>query len=247
MRPLQHVVLIPAVVFFAVGCSDASSPVRPDPSRLDGASYAKPPAPPAVDGVISPGEYADGSAITFTASLPSGGTTPVTVSFTRDRRYLYIATRFDRGSAFHPNDILGFAFDNDNDGIAENGDDVLLSGPFPTQNDPYVGDDFYRFDNGNSNQSDVSDGGTADVVGAYSVSGTTGTFELRHDLDSSDNAHDFSIDPMKTTQTVGIILQVSLENDPVGSNTYVHTFKPSFTTYCQLTIGKKTVSISCPA
>ena len=136
MRPLPRAVLIPAVALVAVGCSDASAPGRPDPSRLDGPSFAKPPAPPAVDGVIAAGEYADGATITFNASLPSGGTTPVTVLITRDRRYLYIATRFDRGSAFHPNDIIGFGFDNDNDGVAENGDDVVLSGPFPTPNVP---------------------------------------------------------------------------------------------------------------
>ena len=246
MRPLPHVVLIPAVALFAVGCSDASAPARLDPSRLGGASFAKPPAPPAVDGVIAAGEYADGATITFAASLPSGGSTPVTVSITRDRRYLYIATRFDRGSAFHPNDIIGFGFDNDNDGVAENGDDVVLSGPFPTQNMPFEGDDFYRVDGGSS-QADPTDGGTMDALGAYSVSGTTGTFEVRHDLDSSDDAHDFSIDPMRTSQTVGFIVQVTLENDPVGSNTYVTTSKPSFTTYCQLTIGKKAVSVSCPA
>ena len=247
MRPLLLAVLIPAVALFAVACSDASAPARPDPSRLDGASFAKPPAPPAVDGVIAAGEYADGATFTFAASLPSGGTTPVTVSITRDRRYLYIATRFDRGSAFHPNDLIGFGFDNDNDGVRENGDDLVLSGPFPVPNVPFVGDDFYFFDDGNSNQADDTDGGTFDVLGAYSVSGTTGTFELRHDLDSNDNAHDFSIDPMRTSQTVGFIVQVTLENDPVGVNTYVTTSKPSFTTYCQLTIGKKNVSVSCPA
>jgi len=124
---------------------------------------------------------------------------------------------------------------------------VLISGLLPTPNVGLVGGDWYRFDNGNSNGPDDLDGGTSDAVIAYGVSGTTGTFEYRHDLDSSDDAHDFSIDPMRTTQTIGFLVQVSLENDPVGSNTYVHSFKPSSTTYCQLTIGRKNVSVSCPA
>jgi hypothetical protein len=39
---------------------------------------------------------------------------------------------------------------------------------------------------------------------------------------------------------------VALELNPVGSGTFVSSFKPSSTTYCQLTIGKKTTSVTCP-
>ena len=61
-----------------------------------------------------------------------------------------------------------------------------------------------------------------------------------------DRTHDFSIDVPPPT-TVGVTMQVSLEADPSGANTYTHTHYPSSTTYCQLTIGKKSTSLSCPA
>ena len=247
MPRLPLAVVVPTFALITAACSDPSAPVRPDPSSLDGASFARPPAGPVVNGIIAAGEYDGGATVTFPVSLPTGGTVTGTVSFTHDRTDLYMAVSFDRGSAFHVNDIVGIEFDNDNDGVREDGDDIVLSGWLPALNTAYDGGDWYRFNNGNDNGPDDFDGGTQEVTLAYGVIGTRGTFEMRHDLDSDDDAHDFSIDPMRSTQTVGFIVQVSLENDPVGSNTYVHSFKPSFTTYCRLTIGKKTTAISCPA
>ena len=248
MRRLLISRIVPAVALFTVGCSDASAPVPPDPSRLGGPSFAKPPADPVIDGVITAGEYDAGATLTFPATLPSGGTTPVTVSIARDRTYLYLAMRFDRGSPFHANDIVAFEFDNDNDGAREDGDDGIISGPGPTLNTAVSGGDVYRTtENGSSfAQSDELGGGTNEVIQAYGVSGTTGTFEMRKELNSGDSAHDFTIDPMRVAQTVGFLVQVSLEDEPVGVNTYVHTFKPSSTTYCQLTFTKKSMAVSCP-
>ena len=248
MRRLLISGIIPAVALFTVGCSDASAPVQPDPSRLDGPSFARPPADPVVNGVIAAGEYDAGATFTFPATLPGGGTTPVTVSIARDRTYLYLAMRFDRGTPFHANDIVAFEFDNDNDGVREDGDDGILSGPGPIFNTAVPGGDVYRkTENGSSfTNSDTDGGGTEDVIQAYGVSGTTGTFEMRKELNSGDSAHDFLIDPMRVAQTVGFLVQVSLENEPVGANTYLHSYKPSFTSYCQLTIGKKSMSVSCP-
>lgn len=249
MRRLLISGIVSAVALFTVGCSDASAPVLPDPSRLGGPSFAKPPANPVIDGVVSDGEYAAGETLTFPADLPSGGTTPVTVWIVRDRTYLYLAMRFDRGSPFHANDIVAFEFDNDNDGLREDGDDGILSGPPSTFGTAVPGGDVYRArdDVSSFTQSDTEDGGTTDVILGNGMSGTIGTFEMRKELNSGDSAHDFIIDPMRGSQTIGFLVQVSLENDPVGVNTYVHTFKPSFTTYCQLTFTKKTMAMSCPA
>jgi len=248
MRRLLISGLVPAVALFTIGCSDASAPVQPDPSQLGGPSFARPPADPVIDGVITTGEYDAGATITFPAMLPAGGTTPVTVSLARDRTYLYLAIKFDRGSAFHANDIVAVEFDNDNDGLREDGDDGILSGPNPLPNVAQAGGDVYRTHDATSGftESDTETGGTDEVIQAYGVSGTTGTFEMRKELNSGDTAHDFTIDPMRVAQTVGFLVQVSLENDPVGVNTYVHSFKPSFTSYCQLTIGKKSMAVSCP-
>lgn len=249
MRRLLISGIVPAVVLFTAGCSDASAPVLPDPSGLGGPSFARPPADPVVDGVITAGEYDAGATLTFPATLPSGGTTPVTVYIARDRTYLYLAMRFDRGSPFHANDIVAFEFDNDNDGIREDGDDGILSGPPSTFGTAVPGGDVYRAhdDFSSFSQSDTEDGGTTDVILGNGESGTIGTFEMRKELNSGDSAHDFIIDPMRGSQTIGFLVQVSLENDPAGVNTYVHTFKPSFTTYCQLTFTKKTMAMSCPA
>ena len=200
--------------------------------------------PPTLDGRISRGEYEGAASATFTLFLPTGVPSRVTVYITHDRTDLYMAVTFNRRSAFSPNDLVGFEFDNDNDGDTENGDDIVLS----NANTPFVvfpGADYYRFNNGAFNESDASDGGTNDVSSVFGVSssGTVGVFEFRHDLNSADDAHDFSIDPVPNPQTVGVRIGLSLEFSP---GVVSHTFEPSQTTFCQLTIAKKTTTLSCP-
>ena len=173
----------------------------------------------------------------------------MTVSIARDRTYLYLAMRFDRGSPFHANDIVAFEFDNDNDGVREDGDDGIISGPGPILNAAQPGGDVYRTHDESSGfaQGDELGGGTNEVIQAYGLSGTIGTFEMRKELNSGDSAHDFTIDPMRVAQTVGFLVQVSLEKESPDENTYVHTFKPSFMSYCHLTFTKKSMALSCPA
>lgn len=250
MPRLLLALVAPAVVSFATGCSDRSVPTRPDPSLLDGPAFAKVPATPTLDGVIGADEYTDAASLTFDATLPAGaggGSTPVTVYITHDETDLYLAVTFDRRSAFHLNDIVAFEFDSDNDGVRENGDDIVLTGPTSTPGVVQPGADYYRFDNGAANQSDFAGGGTIDVSSVFGVSSTStvGVFEFRHDLNSADDAHDFSIS-VPPPRTVGMLVQISLEDDPAGVNTYVQSFKPSSTTYCHLSIAKKGTTVSCP-
>jgi hypothetical protein len=248
MQRLLLAVLAFGIASLASACSDASVSTPPNRIAVNGPNFTRPVPSPTLDGVIGAGEYNGAATVTFNADLPSGGTTPVTVYISHDNTYMYLAATFDRGSPFHLNDIVGFEFDNDNDGIREDGDDIVLSGPTDPAFVVHSGGDYYRFSNGTANQSDefpISEGGTIDVLSVFGVSGTTGVFEFRHDLNSADDAHDFSIDPTPP-QTVGVQISVSLEADPVGSNTYTHSFKPSFTTYCQLTISKKATSVTCP-
>jgi len=91
---------------------------------------------------------------------------------------------FDRTSGFHPHDFIGFEFDNDNDGIREDGDDIVLAGAGTPQNVAIAGGDYYRFNGGTYNGSDVGGGGTIDAVSAWGAIGTTGVFEIRHPLNS---------------------------------------------------------------
>jgi hypothetical protein len=71
---------------------------------------------------------------------------------------------------FHTVDRVGFEFDNDNDGIREDGDDIVMGGAYANQNTQYLGADFYRFNNGVSNQSDP----VIDVTSAFGAVGTQG-------------------------------------------------------------------------
>jgi hypothetical protein len=206
--------------------------------------------PPFVDGKIGKGEYTSAAAFVFTATLPGTilgpGSTPVTVSVTHDATYLYLAATYDRKSLTHPNDFVSFEFDNDHDGITENGDDIVLSGAWGAQNVSHPGADFYRFNGGAANQSDAAGGGTIETLSAWGTVGTTVVFETRQPLNSSDNAHDISIDPTWAPVTVGMRTGLTLEANPIGSSVFVHSYKPSQTTYCKLTIGKNTTSVSCP-
>ncbi len=244
MRRFSIALVVPAIAALAIGCSDPSIPTQPSSVPVGGPSFARPLAPPVLDGLISTNEYASGVSTVFTAALPGGGSTTVTVYFTHDQTDLYMAMRFDRGSAFL-NDLVAFEFDNDNDGIRENGDDIALTGVPSTPGTVLLGGDFYRFDNGNANASDATatPPGTIDVQSVFGVSGTIGVFEFRKTLNSADDAHDFSIDPTPP-QTLGVLMQVSIDDAAGGT---VDTYYPSFVTYCNLTIGKKTTALSCPA
>jgi len=212
---------------------------------LNGPAFDRPPDPPTLDGILTPDEYDDAPNVRFTMFLPDGLPVSVAAAFTHDRTDLYLAVNVDRRSAFSPNDIVGFEFDNDNDGVTEDGDDIVVANPTTPAFVVHPGADYYRFGGGAFNASDASDGGTIDVSSVFGVSstGTVGVFEFRHDLNSADDAHDFSIDPVPNPQTVGVRIGVSLE---VSAGVYVHSFYPSQTTFCQLTIAKKTTTLSCP-
>lgn len=248
MRRTAFAVLVPTVAVLATACSDASTATSPKTSAVTSPSLAKlPVAPPAIDGVMSPGEWDAAATFPFRMLVPStAGAVPATVYLTHDKTYLYIAVAFDRASVFHPSDIIAFEFDNDNDGLREDGDDAVITSAGIPLNTALPGGDYYRFNGGNYNASDVSDGGTGDVLTAWGLVGTKGTFEIRHPLNSGDAAHDFSIDPSMAPVTVGIQVQAWLEADPVGSGVGPSTYYPSFTSYCKLTIGKKTTSVACP-
>jgi hypothetical protein len=248
MRRTTLAVLIPVIAGFAVACSDSSSPTSPNRSAVNEPNLGKlPVAPPAIDGVMGAGEWDAAATFPFRLLVPSPvGAVPATVYITHDKTYLYLAVAFDRASAFHPSDFVAFEFDNDNDGIREDGDDILIASAGVPQNVAGPGGDYYRFNNGNYNQSDVGGGGTVDALAAWGALGTKGVFEIRQPLNSADDAHDFSIDPSMSPVTVGIQVGGSLEADPVGSGVTADTAYPTFTTYCKLTIGKKTTSVICP-
>jgi len=246
-------VVASAIAFVsAVACSDESTAPRsvaatPATANLGKGGPAASIVMPIIDGILTPGEWDTGVKIPFRVLIPTPeGGAPATAYVTHDREHLYLAVTFDRKSPFHGSDIIGFEFDNDNDGIREDGDDIVIASPSIPQNTQWPGVDYYRFNGGAANQSDAVGGGTVDGLFAWATVGTTGVFEMRHDLNSSDNAHDFSIDLSGPAVTLGMMIGVSLEADPVGSGITVDTYKPTATTYCKLTIGKKTTAVTCP-
>lgn len=248
MRRSPLAVLIPMITWLGTACSDASAPTLPTAGAVDAPSLGKNAvAPPVIDGILSPGEWVGAATMSFRVLLPTTeGAQPATAYITHDKQYLYLAVTFDRKTPFHDADFLSFEFDNDNDGITEDGDDIILTSPGIPANAQFPAGDFYRFNNGAYNQSDLITGGTIDAITAWGLVGTTGVFEIRHDLDSGDDAHDFSIDPSMGAITVGIRASVTLEANPVGSGVTVDTFKPGQTTFCKLTIAKKSTSVTCP-
>jgi hypothetical protein len=245
--------VIVGLIASTVACSDeATAPkqarrVPPGISAVDNPDLAKKSVlPPDVDGIIAPGEYKGGVSLSFQARVPAGLLnvyTPVTVHVTRDQTYLYLAATFDRQSPVHPADRVSFEFDNDNDGVREDGDDILLRTAQGTPNVAGGGGDYYRFNNGMYNQSDAGDGGTLDALSSWGAIGTKATFEIRQPLDDADDAHDISI---LGGMTIGMQMMVALEKGPVGSGEFLTSFHPSSTTYCQLTVGDtKVTSVSC--
>lgn len=248
MRRTPLAVLIPMVAVLGTACSDASTPTSPNASAVNTPSLGKiPVVPPAIDGVMSPGEWDGAATIPFRLYVPGpAGAVPAMAYITHDKASMYLAVAFDRMSPFHPTDFLGFEFDNDNDGIREDGDEIVMTFASLPQNVAGAGADYYRFNGGFDNQSDALDGGTNDVVTAWGAIGTKGVFEIRHPLKSGDAAHDFSLDPSVSPVTVGVEIGVSLEKDPVGSWAMVNTYYPSLTTYCRVTLTKKSTSVICP-
>ena len=249
MRRYTLAVVLPMVAALAA-CSDSSTPTSPISAPI-AASLAKGggPAsgldtPPVIDGVMSAGEWDGAATMTFNVNVPSTeGPQPATLYVTHDKTYLYAALRFDRKSSYHPADWVSIQFDNDNDGIRENGDDVMSTSTAPGQK--YWQRDAYVFANGVATQSDTVAGGISNLSAAFGALGTVSTFEMRHELDTSDDAHDFSIDPTAAPVTVGVNVMLNLEANPIGSSTWVYTDYPANFKFCKLTIDKKSASISC--
>ena len=250
---LRRASLVAGVILSAVACSDeATAPPRtprvpPGISAVDNPDLIKLIylLPPVIDGRIGQNEWAGAASASFMARLPGGaGQTPVTVYIKHDRTYLYLATVFDRMSPFHAFDRVGFEFDADNDGKTENGDDIVMVGASTPQFVQGLTFDFYRFQGGYQNQNDLGGGGTVDAIGAWGAIGTKGTFEVRHPLNSADNAHDLNIDLSNGPVTVGIQTMLQLEEEPAGSYMVARSYLP-YGKYCKLTIGTGT-SLSCP-
>jgi hypothetical protein len=153
---------------------------------------------PTIDGVISPGEWLDADTEDFTLTYCSE-THDVTLYVKNDDTYLYLAVVVrneeysDLTEMYH--DFANFYFDNNNNGATDTGEDGLA-----IRFDNTIFRDTYNPVGVNGwSSSDTSDGGDNDIDGAATHTNPVPdgigdyTFEYRHPLNSSDNAHDFSL------------------------------------------------------
>jgi hypothetical protein len=171
-----------------------------------------------VDGVLSPGEWDAAATVDFQALLPfatGGGTTPARLYVMNNAHELYLAVRFERDLVDSFN-AVEFELDNDDDCIAEEGNDlwtfVADLGFFDTfrtmlppcpQTDPQawcgLDDDLL--------------GGTNDGAGAFHHEGGFSTYEVSHPLDSGDAGHDLALAP---GDTVGMFVSLNIGGQFTG-------------------------------
>jgi hypothetical protein len=151
-----------------------------------------------VDGVMSPGEWASAAKVTFLINLPAnegGGTAPATLYVMNDVVNLYFALKAPRPSPFNDTSSFVMEFDNDNDGIREDGDDAFVLNTSP-YGPPTLFDDYRytcSFGPAACSAFDDADGGTVDGLGASTNSGGYTIYEVARPLNNGDDAHDFSL------------------------------------------------------
>jgi hypothetical protein len=162
-----------------------------------------------IDGFMSPGEWDNAVKIDFLANVPSsdgGGTTPATLYIMNDGLNLYLAVKIAR-SSFGSSTQLFSDFDNNNDGIMEDGEDGFWVTAANNASVMFV--DTYLFncpasatDPANctkARDTDATKGilpaGTNDGTVAANNDGSVTIIELSHLLNSKDTLHDFSLKP----------------------------------------------------
>ncbi len=165
-----------------------------------------------VDGIMSPGEWDGAGRVDLVVNTPGGGTTPATLYIMNDNLNLYLAVHFAR-QIIDPGNSLSFGFDNNDNGVAENGDESFglgygIDGPrfidgFRTDIPPCTPD----AGPAGCGFSDIDYGGTNDGQGAFRNDGTFSVYEMSHPLSSGDVGHDFAL---SAGQTVGFYLQLRM-------------------------------------
>src|SRR5256885_4071244 len=194
-----------------------------------------------IDGVLAPGEWDAAGHVDIQINVANGATTPGTLYAMNDDRNLYIALTVTRPATGPTLFFSSFVveFDNDHDGIREEGDDVFVLNPGSAS--PFSGltDDFRTYlppcpPNALCGFLDTDFGGTRDGVGVVSDSGPTVVYEASKPLDSGDRTHDFAL---RAGDTVGWWLMLVVFFGDGG----VETFVPGPCLGCPSTFGDITI------
>lgn len=164
-----------------------------------------------------------------------GGDAPTRLYWMNDAHNLYLAVVVEGADRLYD---LRFDFDNDDDGVAEAGDDAfnfaVLGSSFR--------DEYLTQRCENSSQSGCGEvdterrsGGTAEGAGAYVTTGNVTVYEFSKPLDSSDDAHDFSL---TGPDTVGLFWTFRGDTDGGGNKGAKGNSQiPGFRNWLSITIG----------
>jgi len=147
-------------------------------------------AAPTIDGAVGATEWENAAH----APIAIGWTFVGDIWIMNDAENLYLAIKI-ADSSLTAMDRVYIAFDNNNDGVRADGDDIL-----GLQGDSYFMDLF----RGGITKFDTNEGGTSEGEGGASGSGGFNFFEFKHPLDSADNSHDFSL---SAGDTVGFLVE----------------------------------------
>ena len=190
---------------------------------------------PVIDGVVNAAEWAGAATYDMAVRTPHGGTSPARLYVMNDALNLYVGFRFERPAPDSGNS-LAVEFDNDNDGTAENGDDVIL-----------VNDASGFFDDVRTNlppcapgsppaacgPEDTAMGGTEDGDGKFTNDGTYSMYEMSHPLSSGD-INDFALSAFGGA-TVGYFLSLRAIAAPGAYPAdFADTDVPGFRDYAQI-------------
>ncbi|UCH32361.1 MAG: hypothetical protein JSV05_03000, partial [Candidatus Bathyarchaeota archaeon] len=163
--------------------------------------------PPTIDGII---DVDTEWVMADQAPFIIGGSYAGTLYVMNDATNLYLAVRIaddDFGTNTSTRDFVAFFFDADHDGVGpEIGDDSLVCISMSTYLDQFFQDPSYAWDNLN--------GGTNDGVVGSSGDGIHNEFEISHPLNSTNDAHDFSL---TMGDTIGFMIRYADNNAYVGN------------------------------
>jgi hypothetical protein len=142
-----------------------------------------------IDGVAAAGEWNPAGTVNFSVNrvaAQGGGTVPATLYAMNDATNLYIAIKVDNATVAASTAEVSFDGDHDNSSV-EDGEDAIMVG-----SSGFFDDQFKRQ---GANVYDVDDGGTRDGDERDADGPGYSFYEFSHPLDSTDNAHDFSLRP----------------------------------------------------
>jgi hypothetical protein len=152
---------------------------------------------PTIDGVLSPEEWDDADSESFLLEysdfLPETSAHEARIYVKNNETFLYLAVVIENDD-YDPYDFGSWRFENNHDGVIEVGDDGL------SVRSDGLSTDTYRTNAQIEGwwYSDANFGGTNDIVGGATHTNPNGvgdyTFECMHPLDTTDDAHDFSLE-----------------------------------------------------